>query len=382
MLVTFLKVLVEIIAIPYILMLSLYSRFFIKNKLIGIGPQNLISSVYHKKSLEFYGYISETFTYSPSYITDRFDLILNCQKCPIKAFKELVIFIKLISISHRYNVIYITFRGGPIGFSSKILWKIEPFFYKVSRTKIVVFPYGSDVQDMTKSENIYFKHALSMDYPNSIKRSKLVSSKVLLWSEYADHIISGCEWVDYMPGWDTLMPGHFAISAQDKVNYHSKKTKTFKILHAPNHSNVKGSEFVKKAVKELINEGYDIELELLIGVNNDTVLNKIESADLIADQFVIGWYAMFSIEAMMLGKPVLCYLRDDLISLYVKSNTIVFEDLPIINTKIDEIKDKIIWSYNNQNSLKEIGKKSIEYVDKYHSTRAIGKILDSIHKNL
>ena len=49
-------------------------------------------------------------------------------------------------------------------------------------------------------------------------------------------------------------------------------------------------------------------------MSNEEVIKLIQRADLVIDQLVIGWYAMFAIEAMSLGKPVICNLRSDFFS--------------------------------------------------------------------
>jgi len=36
-----------------------------------------------------------------------------------------------------------------------------------------------------------------------------------------------------------------------------------------------------------------------------------ETADLLVDQLLTGWYGAVAVEMMALGKPVVCYLRED-----------------------------------------------------------------------
>ena len=67
------------------------------------------------------------------------------------------------------------------------------------------------------------------------------------WVKRADHIISGCDWVEYMYHWDTLMLAHFVIDTELWTpNKQNKKITSldnpFKILHCPNHVNIKGTK--------------------------------------------------------------------------------------------------------------------------------------------
>jgi hypothetical protein len=188
-----------------------------------------------------------------------------------------------------------------------------------------------------------------------------------------------------MHHWDTLMLGHFSIDMEKwtpaEVQGHGKSGK-LRILHAPNHTKIKGTDALTAAIELLKSEGLDIELILLEGVPNDVIRSAMENVDLVADQFVIGWYAMFAIEAMAMEKPVLCYLREDFIDLYVKAGLVTVNEIPLINTGLLEIADKIRWAYDNREKLSAMGKKGREFVRKHHSTEHVGKIFAEILNEL
>jgi glycosyltransferase involved in cell wall biosynthesis len=160
------------------------------------------------------------------------------------------------------------------------------------------------------------------------------------------------------------------------------KTGKLRILHAPNHVAIKGTKALVDAVETLKKEGLNIELVLMRGVPNSEIQKAIESVDLVADQFVIGWYAMFAMEAMAMEKPVLCYLREDLIDLYVKAGLVRREEIPIINTNLLEIKEKIRWVYSHREELIKIGERGREFVKNHHSTERIGEVFRNILTSL
>jgi glycosyltransferase involved in cell wall biosynthesis len=377
------QVIVEIILIPFILYKAIVSRYTHKTIDIGLGPQPLINNIYHKKALVLYGYTAETFASNPFYITNDFDIVIS-DKYNIKTlFGQLKAFLYLINLAFKYKILYFYFNGGPLGVSTNFIWRFEALFYSIAKVKTVVMPYGSDIQDLSRSKNLYFKHVVNMDYPSHKNNRKIIEKKIDYWTNNATHVISGCEWVDYMYGWDTLMIAHFSIECltHEKI-VNENKEEVFKIFHAPNHKEIKGSHHLISSVKELNDEGYDIELVMLSGVPNQEVLETIAKVDLVADQFVIGWYAMFAIEAMSLGKPVLCYLREDLVELYIKSDLLKKDEIPIINTNILNMKEQIIWAYNNRTKLEEIGRNSREYVKKHHSLEYIGGVFDKINKQV
>ncbi len=65
-------------------------------------------------------------------------------------------------------------------------------------------------------------------------------------------------------------------------------------------------------------------------VPNEKIRALMATVDIIADQLIIGWYAMFALEGMAMEKPVLCYLRDDLEKLYEATGLIQIDELPIV----------------------------------------------------
>jgi glycosyltransferase involved in cell wall biosynthesis len=361
---------------------------------VGLGPEPLINNVYHKMALERYGYTAETFVSDVYFITDKFDIrgdkIFSSRyafmKKPLTYLSYLYLFVMSI---FRYKCLYIYFNGGPLGLGTPILWRVEPFLYKLANVKIVVMPYGGDVQDMSRSPHLLFKNAMTHDYPEHRVRRKRIVSKIDLWTICSDHVISGCEWVYYMYHWDTLMLGHFSIDvdvwkpeSDEGLQSRPDQSKKIRVLHAPNHRVIKGTQYFMKAVDDLLAEGLEIELVLLEKVSNEEIKRVMASVDIVADQLIIGWYAMFAIEAMAMEKPVLCYLADNLKELYTVAGLIVPDEIPIINCTPLSVKDNMRELVVNHDKLCEIGKRSRKYVLKHHSTQAIGRIFDQINRSL
>lgn len=381
-----LKLLIELLFIPILILIAIFSRLFIKKSKIGLGPDPLINNYYHKKALELYNYTSETFAKNSYYITDKFDIDVSKKFSLGNPFSKALAYLYLILISFKYKALYISFNGGTIGLRSLILWKLEPFILKLAKIKTVILPYGSDVQDMTRSSNLIFKDSISKDYPYQKSNRNIVSKKIDLWTKYSDHIIGGCEWVDYMYHWDTLMLAHFSIDLKkfkkSGTTDYERSNSGLTILHAPNHRNIKGTDFLINAVENLKSKGYQIKLILAEKKSNKEILDLIEKSDIIADQFIVGWYAMFAIEAMASSKPVLCFLRQDLLDLYKYKGLFKCEKIPIINSNIFNLEEKISWCYNNKSELIKIGNSGYDYVKKHHSLEFVASIFNEINKKI
>jgi len=380
------SILFEIAAFLPLLIVSIVARFSKKSFEIGLGPEPLINNVYHKKALGKAGFSAQTFVNQVYCITDEFDIRADLiLKRPFRILRNYYLYLLAI---FRYRCLYIYFNGGPLGFTY-LLWRIEPLLYELANVKVVVMPYGGDVHDMSRSPNLLLKNAICLDYPKHRLRRKEIAARIDMWIKYADHIIGGCDWVDYLYHWDTLMLGHFSIDTDswkpvkkdnrwDTLN----EKYDFRILHAPNHRNIKGTKHFVDAVKELKEEGFLIDLIILERVPNDEVKKVMLMVDLVADQLIVGWYAMFALEAMAMGKPVLCYIREDLESLYIESGLISHGELPIIKCSPFTVKETLRDLIINRERLVEIGNRSREYVIRHHSLDSVGKVFQSINKSI
>src|SRR5206468_1633593 len=68
----------------------------------------------------------------------------------------------------------------------------------------------------------------------------------------------------------------------------------------------KGTEHVIAAC-----EGLDADLRIIEGVHHDEAFALYRDADIVVDQLNAGWYGLFAIECMALGKPVVTFLHDE-----------------------------------------------------------------------
>jgi len=371
----------QLLSLPFLLISALVSRVFRpKDLLVGFGPEPI--NPFHSKSLAALGYNSKSFVSHNYYISSEFDVHLD-RKNLFRQIFDKAYFRTAFYAVFRFNVLFFYFHGGPIGFPSKIFWRLEWLIYKLAGIKAVVMPYGGDVQDLRRNPNLLYKDALSRDYPNSWTREKVVARKVNHWQRHADHVISGCDWVNYMSYWDTLCISHFAIDSES-INHIPivRKEMKLKVLHAPNHRAIKGTSAIEKAIEKLKSEGLEIELMLIEKKPNTEVLKAIEECDLVVEQLVIGWYAQFAIEAMAYGKPVISHLDKDLVSLYVSKGLLEENELPIILSDTISIEETLRHFYYNRNDYLDKSANGPKYVAKHHSLEAIGELFSDVIQDL
>jgi glycosyltransferase involved in cell wall biosynthesis len=265
-------------------------------------------------------------------------------------------------------------------------WRnIELQLLRRAGKKSLFCAYGVDVQVISRFGNLLHKHAHNMEYAAFVRGEQEVLREVEYCSRHADYIIGGCDWVYSMPRWDRLVAGHFAIDMQEwqpapAASVNATGGRPVVVLHAPNHRETKGTRFLIRACEELKAEGVPVELVLAEKVANTRVHELIRDCDIVADQFVIGWYAQFAIEGMSMEKPVMTYLKPDLLELYTLNS--YAGECPIVNTPPTEIKRVLRELVESPQLRRELGKRGRAYVLKNHSLESVGRMFDEVFRTM
>jgi hypothetical protein len=132
-----------------------------------------------------------------------------------------------------------------------------------------------------------------------------------------------------------------------------------RIAHAPSSRTIKGTKYVESACAELVASGFDIELVLVEGKSYEESLSIYQSCDLGIDQVLIGAYGQFAVEMMAMGKPVLCFLRDDVVGLYP-------EVPPIIRVTPLTLTEVVAGLVVERDDLVSRGAQGVGYVERVH----------------
>lgn len=145
-----------------------------------------------------------------------------------------------------------------------------------------------------------------------------------------------------------------------------------KIVHAPSEKSVKGSKYVKEAMDRL-SEYFDFDFILVEGLPQAEAFAIYQDADVIIDQLIVGAYGVFALEAMAMGKPVVTYLRPDLVDEYPA-------DLPIVSASKDTLEGAVAALLENPALRGELGRRGREYVERYHDYRKVAHLLAKLYE--
>lgn len=141
-----------------------------------------------------------------------------------------------------------------------------------------------------------------------------------------------------------------------------------RLAHAPTDRQKKGTRHIVAAVEHLRQRGAPVELRLVERTTQAEAIKELGAADIIIDQVMAGSYGMVSVEGMALGKPVVCYLREDLRQHYP-------EPPPVISAhplSLERVLGELIASRDAWHALGQSGR---QYARRWHDSLAVARRL-------
>jgi glycosyltransferase involved in cell wall biosynthesis len=152
------------------------------------------------------------------------------------------------------------------------------------------------------------------------------------------------------------------------------------VLHAPTHRGIKGTRYVLDAVRRLRDEGVAFDFVLVEGLRHDEARRLYARSDLLVDQLLVGWYGGLAVECMALGKPVICYIREEDLGFLPDG---MRADLPIIRATPATLADVLrLWLTSRRLELPRVGRHSRAYVERWHDPIQIATRLKGMYETV
>lgn len=287
------------------------------------------------------------------------------------------IFVFFIYSLFRYDIFH--FLSGETILTRK-LRPFEFFIYKMLGKRVVMHFVGSDVRN---PEYLYWKSENLISFLNGekfLKKTKSWQDALIRDSiKYADYIlVSTPDLLEIVPGahyYPVVIDFEkFDSEVNGVMDLAEKKVMTgkFTILHAPSNDKVKGTALIHD-VLDRIAARYSDKIELitpgdnirktgnLYSVSRYELFGLMQRSNIMIDQMVIGWYGLQSLEGLLCGNTVLCYIEKGL-------EQYLYHDCPIVVvnalTLESEMDRRIREAYHL--TVDEIIR-NIEWVRKYHT---------------
>lgn len=337
------------------------------------------------------GMKSDVLVLNNSYLQYPADYVLFDK--PMSSFSDKIIgsfykFFKILKIRHDYDVFHFNFGSSLIDHPNLGLELADlPLFQQQGKTMCVTYngcdarqkyPTMRRVDYAACHENNCFN---GMCNSGNLDRER--QKKINRFDKFADHIFAlNPDLFYFLPERTKFLP--YTIASWNQINRQPYQSpgKTIKIAHAPTNRAAKGSAYILAALEKLQNT-YPGRIEILLveGLSHAEAIQKYQSADLVIDQLLIGWYGALAVEVIKMGKPVMVFIREEdlrfIPSKMAKDcvNAFILADKTNIFEKLCDIVE-------NPDSLSEFCHRSYSYICDWHDPLSIAKSTRSIYEKL
>jgi hypothetical protein len=145
---------------------------------------------------------------------------------------------------------------------------------------------------------------------------------------------------------------------------------------------IKGTQFFVAMTDRLKHEGHDVELMFFHDVPNRKVRYYQAQADIVLDQIGIGWFGANGRESLMLGKPVVCWLRPSWLEQVRSQLPEYAEELPVVSATAEDLDDVVRELVLDADKRREIGERGRAFALKWHSAEAGARRMGSLYQRL
>jgi len=170
----------------------------------------------------------------------------------------------------------------------------------------------------------------------------------------------------------TVIPPGIDVAAIEPVPVSNRARPV--IVHAPSSRAKKGTEHVIAAC-----EGLEAELRIVEGLRHDEAFPLYRDADIVVDQLNAGWYGLFAIESMALGKPVVTFLHDEAVRRTEETFGI---EVPIVSATAESLRNQLLPLIADAGERARIGAASRAYVERVHDVERIADRLLDVYARL
>jgi glycosyltransferase involved in cell wall biosynthesis len=185
-------------------------------------------------------------------------------------------------------------------------------------------------------------------------------------------IVGSHDAIRWVPHADVVLPG-IEVSRIEPAVPDERRARPV-ILHAPSSRRRKGTEHVVAAC-----EGLDAELRIVEGLTHDEAFEQYRDADVVVDQLNAGWYGVFAIECLALGKPVVTFLHEEAVR---RTEEAYGVRVPLLPTTKETLRETLRPLVADGARRRAIGEASRAYAERLHDVDAIAGQLVGIYERV
>jgi hypothetical protein len=319
---------------------------------------------------------SKVLVYESSFLDYSSDIQMNLQATSNAAGKLARLARTFMAIRSKYDIFHFNFGTSLMTSRSRNVHHLDLPFYS-DKAKLFVSYNGCDARQKYPTIARGGISACGECQYEPCKSGKLDHSRaegIRKMSRHVEHMWAlNPDLMHFLPA-DKASFLPYAINMPNHAPQWPSTRGPLKVVHAPTNRDIKGTHYLLEAVERLnaIRQG-SIELTLVEGISNEQALRVYREADLVVDQLLIGWYGGFAVEAMLLGKPVVVRIHEDVLKFIPYE---MKRDLgeSVINANPYNLYDTLVQCLDNRTQLMTVAQAGYEYARKWHSPKHVASL--------
>lgn len=182
---------------------------------------------------------------------------------------------------------------------------------------------------------------------------------------------------------DLVIPEQFRLpAANGNVRlYHAVGNYDMR-TDAATQVNLKSTHIYVPLIKRMKESGLPVELVFMKDKPNLEVRYYQAQSDIICDMLTVGFYGANVREGLMLGKPVVCYLRPEWLDSIRREQPDFVAELPVISATPETVEAVLTDLVKDPAKRRAIGRKSRQFAVKWYASRNAAALFDRIYTML
>lgn len=152
--------------------------------------------------------------------------------------------------------------------------------------------------------------------------------------------------------------------------------------NAETRVNIKSTHIYVPLIERMKAAGLPVELVFVHDRPNREVRFYQAQSDIVCDMLTLGFYGANVREALMLGKPVVCYLRPEWLESIRREHPDFVAELPVVSATPETVESVLTDLVRNPEKRKELGRRGREFALKWYSARNAAEVFDRIYTDL
>mgnify|MGYP002622439656 CR=1 FL=1 len=341
----------------------------------------IINMAFNARAERLLGVNARSLVYGTYYITSEFDY--NLSRWAAKPFiGRLVPYAMFVWACIWTDRLHFYCDSGLLPSPRRFMFNmLELRLYRLLRIPVFLWTYGGDVRSQTATRALGEPNCcteceqvgMACICDEGLRQAKMQSLSRLTTATFAMG-----DMIEYTPGsMNDLFFWPVELSREDRYRpaVPQNADRPLRVVHAPNHRMFKGTHFLVEAIQSLAEEGVTIDLVIVEKKSNAEALELYRGADVIFDQCLVGFHGFFAIEAMAMGKPVMCFIRKEEYLLHP-------DQCPIVRTHVSTLKDDLRRLHEQRSMLTELGQRGRDYIEQHFTLDAFAGRLSTAYGRL